>query len=61
VTEVHRVLRVVPLHAPFHQMVLENTLMELMKNIWSNTSEDVGVREIGPEGMMDGSETFVVE
>jgi hypothetical protein len=37
------------LNTPIHQMVLEYTLVQLVKNIQSEAREDVGVGKIGPE------------
>jgi len=37
------------LNTPIHQVVLEHTLVQLVKYIWSEAREDVGIEEIGPE------------
>lgn len=37
------------LHAPRNQMILEDSFMQLMKNIQSETTENVSVRKLCPE------------
>jgi hypothetical protein len=42
-------------------MVLEDTLVKLMKDVGRKASEDIGMREIGPEWIKNGSHSFLVE
>jgi hypothetical protein len=37
------------LNTPVYNMILEHPLVQLMKNIWSEARENVGMRKIGPK------------
>ena len=42
-------------------MVLENTFMELVKKIRGKASENVAMRKIGPERVIDGTYSLFFE
>ena len=41
--------------APFDYVILKNTFMKLMKNIGSEATKNVAVRELSPEGVIHRS------
>jgi hypothetical protein len=42
-------------------MVLENTFVELVENVWSEAGEYIGVRKVFPERFVDRSDPFFIE
>ena len=47
--------------APLHQVVVEDTFMELMEDIGCDAGEDIGEGKVFPKRFEDWSQTFFIE
>jgi len=46
---------------PLNEVVVEDSFMELVENIWRDADKDIGEGKVLPKGFEDGAQTFLIE